>query len=206
MTVFIFLGSLLGAMALGLPIAFALLVCGIALMLAEGRPISGFGEGFRALATERVLSIPAPVVITIVIYAVAHFVLTRTVFGRTTYAIGGNEEAARLSGVQVTKEVRTPMVAYVGDTNPAGLDDFPPVYDAKILITELSFILPSHRKEKIHKFGHMHLDDFLERADRFKNEVIICGHFSTRYHPDQVRRYLERKLPAGLKERVKVWI
>src|SRR4029450_7217232 len=48
-----------------------------------------------------ILTVPAPVLITIVIYAVAHFVLTRTVFGRTTYAIGGNEEAARLSGVQV---------------------------------------------------------------------------------------------------------
>jgi len=46
-------------------------------------------------------AVPGPVLITIVIYAVAHFVLTRTVFGRTTYAIGGNEEAARLSGVQV---------------------------------------------------------------------------------------------------------
>ena len=74
---------------------------GAALMLAEGRPISGFSDGFRAIATERVLAIPAPVLITIVIYAVAHFVLTRTVFGRVTYAIGGNEEAARLSGVPV---------------------------------------------------------------------------------------------------------
>jgi ribose transport system permease protein len=74
---------------------------GVALMLAEGRPISGFSEGFRAIATDRILAIPGPVLITIVIYAVAHFVLTRTVFGRTTYAIGGNEEAARLSGVQV---------------------------------------------------------------------------------------------------------
>jgi ribose transport system permease protein len=74
---------------------------GAALMLAEGRPISGFSEGFRALATERVLMVPAPVIITVAVYAVAHFVLTQTVFGRTTYAIGGNEEAARLSGVQV---------------------------------------------------------------------------------------------------------
>lgn len=74
---------------------------GAALMLAEGRPISGFGEGFRALATDRVLAIPAPVIITAVVYAVAHFVLARTVFGRATYAIGGNEEAARLSGVPV---------------------------------------------------------------------------------------------------------
>jgi ribose transport system permease protein len=74
---------------------------GAALMLAEGRPISGFSEGFRALATERVLMVPAPVLLTVIVYLVAHFVLVRTVFGRATYAIGGNEEAARLSGVHV---------------------------------------------------------------------------------------------------------
>ena len=74
---------------------------GGALMVAEGRPISGFSEGFRGLATERVLMIPAPVLITGLIYLSAHFVLSRTVFGRATYAIGGNEEAARLSGIHV---------------------------------------------------------------------------------------------------------
>jgi ribose/xylose/arabinose/galactoside ABC-type transport system permease subunit len=74
---------------------------GAALMLAEGRPISGFAEGFRALATSRVLMIPSPVIITALIYVVAHFVLSRTIFGRATYAIGGNQEAARLSGVSV---------------------------------------------------------------------------------------------------------
>jgi len=41
----------------------------------------------------------------------------------------------------------------------------------------MSFIRPNHRREKIHKFGHMHLDDFIERADRFQNELIICAHF-----------------------------
>ena len=89
----------------------------------------------------------------------------------------------RLSGVAVTREVRTPLLAYTGDTSPAGLDAYPPVFEAKMLITEMSFIRPNHRREKIHKFGHMHLDDFLERADRFQNELIICAHFSTRYHP-----------------------
>jgi ribose/xylose/arabinose/galactoside ABC-type transport system permease subunit len=74
---------------------------GAALMMAEGRPISGFSDTFRALATGRVLMIPAPVIITALIYVIAHFVLARTVFGRAAYAIGGNEEAARLSGVQV---------------------------------------------------------------------------------------------------------
>jgi ribose transport system permease protein len=74
---------------------------GGALMVAEGRPISGFSEGFRELATGRVLMIPAPVIATGIIYLIAHFVLSQTVFGRATYAIGGNEEAARLSGIQV---------------------------------------------------------------------------------------------------------
>lgn len=110
------------------------------------------------------------------------------------------------SGVAVTREVRTPILAYTGDTSPAGIDHCPAVFEAKILIAEMSFIRPNHRREKIHKFGHMHLDDFIERQHQFKNELIICGHFSTRYHPNEVIKYVESKLPATLKSRVKLWI
>jgi ribonuclease Z len=112
----------------------------------------------------------------------------------------------RLSGVEVTREIRVPLVAYTGDTSPAGLDNNPVVYQAKVLITEMSFVRPNHRREKIHKFGHMHLDDFLERADRFQNELIVCAHFSTRYHPQEARRYVESKLPPSLKQRIKLWL
>ena len=112
----------------------------------------------------------------------------------------------RLSGTEVTREVRTPLVCYTGDTSPAGLDGYPPAFEAKILITEMSFIRPNHRREKIHKFGHMHLDDFLERADRFQNELIICMHFSTRYHPQEARRLIEERLPPNLRSRVKLWL
>jgi ribonuclease Z len=111
----------------------------------------------------------------------------------------------RLAGTQVTREVRTPLVCYTGDTSPAGLDGCPASYKAKILITEMSFIRAKHRRDKIHKFGHMHLDDFIERQDRFENELIICGHFSTRYHPDEVHRILEERLPAKLRGRIRVW-
>jgi ribose transport system permease protein len=74
---------------------------GAALVITEGRPISGFEPAFRSLATARVGFIPAPVIIMAVVYLVAHFTLTRTTFGRYVYAIGGNEEAARLSGVRI---------------------------------------------------------------------------------------------------------
>jgi ribose transport system permease protein len=74
---------------------------GAALMFTEGRPISGFLEDFRSLATGEVLRIPAPVLIMIAVYVMAHFILRRTKLGRYTYAIGGNEEAALLSGINV---------------------------------------------------------------------------------------------------------
>ena len=74
---------------------------GLALIWAEGRPISGFTESFRLMATGRPLGIPAPVLITLVVYAIAHVALAHSVFGRSIYAIGGNEEASRLSGVPV---------------------------------------------------------------------------------------------------------
>ena len=50
----------------------------------------------------------------------------------------------------------------------------------------------------IHKFGHTHLDDLIARADRFENEVIIASHFSTRLHPDQIQRIVEKRLPDSL--------
>jgi ribose transport system permease protein len=74
---------------------------GGALMLSDGRPISGYPAGFRAIATGDVVGIPVPVLLMLGIYGIAHFVLTRTTLGRYTYAIGGNEEAAELSGIAV---------------------------------------------------------------------------------------------------------
>jgi ribose/xylose/arabinose/galactoside ABC-type transport system permease subunit len=74
---------------------------GAALLYTGGRPISGFDSSFRFLATGEILYIPVPVILMILVYVIAHVVLTRTKLGRYTYAIGGNEEAALLSGVNV---------------------------------------------------------------------------------------------------------
>lgn len=110
------------------------------------------------------------------------------------------------SGIEVTTEMRVPVVAYTGDTNPRGLDENPVFYDAKILITEMTFVAPEHRKEKIHKHGHMHVDDYRQRADRFNNELIIAAHLSTRYNVAQVKRFVQKTLPDGLDGRLKLWL
>lgn len=112
----------------------------------------------------------------------------------------------RLGGQEVTEEQRKPLVAYLGDTAPAGLDNNPAMYEAKILICEMTFVSPEHRKDKIHKFGHMHLDDFVERQERFKNELIIAAHLSTRYHANVVRRHVDKAFPDMFGGRLKLWL
>ncbi len=73
---------------------------GLALVVTGGRPISGFPDSFRWIAgRELPFDLPFSVVLTVVLYAIASMVLKRTVFGRATYAIGGNEEAARRAGI-----------------------------------------------------------------------------------------------------------
>jgi len=113
---------------------------------------------------------------------------------------------ARLSGAEVTSETRIPLVAYTGDTAPAGLDRNPDMFRAKILITEMTFLAPDHRKDLIHKDGHMHLDDFVDRKDTFQNEQIICGHFSVRYNKAQILRWVDKALPDRLQGRLKLWV
>jgi len=86
---------------------------GAALLYTQGRPVSGFSENFRYLATGEIFHIPAPVIIMGVVYIIAHFVLNRTKLGRYAYAIGGNEEAAILSGINV-KLYKTMVYALCG--------------------------------------------------------------------------------------------
>jgi ribonuclease Z len=70
----------------------------------------------------------------------------------------------------------------------------------------MTFVAPEHRKERIHKFGHMHLDDFIERRDRFKNELIIAAHASTRYHDGAIERTVRKRLPDMLDGRLMLWL
>ena len=112
----------------------------------------------------------------------------------------------RLGGTEITYEIRKPLIAFLGDTAPEGLDADPAIYQAEILILDLTFVAPSHRKDKIHKFGHTHLDDLLERSDRFENELVIAAHFSTRYHADRVQRIVDKRLPAKLRQKLKLWL
>ena len=74
---------------------------GLALSLSGGVPVTGLPVAFTDLAYELIFGVPVPVVIAVMVLIVAHLILGYTRFGRRIYAIGGNEEAARLSGIDI---------------------------------------------------------------------------------------------------------
>ena len=76
---------------------------GIALLLAGGGPISGFDDGLRYWGQGLVGPVPVPVIIFLAAAGIAHVVLRYTRYGRRIYAVGGNPEAARLSGLDVDR-------------------------------------------------------------------------------------------------------
>jgi ribonuclease Z len=112
----------------------------------------------------------------------------------------------RLAGTEISKEFRFAKLAYLGDSAPRGLDDCPDMYEAEVLIMEITFLQPEHRKEKIHKMGHIHLDDVIARRDKFKNQLIIASHFSTRYHTRQIHNLVDKYLPDKLDGRLELWV
>ena len=76
---------------------------GIALFITNGSPITGFPDYFTALTSTRVLGVPLETIILISVYLLTAFWLRFRPNGRALYALGGNEEVARLSGLNVQR-------------------------------------------------------------------------------------------------------
>lgn len=83
---------------------------GISLELTQGYPISGFPESFSFWGQGFVGPVPVPVIFMIVFYVAGYWIMANMSFGRRIYAVGGNEEAARLSGIKVNRVKVTAML------------------------------------------------------------------------------------------------
>ncbi|MBB5179667.1 ribose transport system permease protein [Planomicrobium koreense] len=78
---------------------------GLTLVYTEGRPISGLGDNaaFQMLGKGYFFGIPVPVVTMLISFGILYFILKKTTFGRRVYAVGGNEEASILSGINTDR-------------------------------------------------------------------------------------------------------
>ena len=79
-------------------------------VLTKGVPIYPLPDSFVELEPHKIFGIPIIVIIAILIAIVGHIALARTYFGRSIYALGGNQEAARISGINIR---RTKMMVYM---------------------------------------------------------------------------------------------
>ncbi|WP_243370707.1 ABC transporter permease subunit [Tetzosporium hominis] len=88
---------------------------GLTLVYTEGRPISGLGDSltFQMLGKGYFFGIPVPVVTMLVSFGILYFILKKTTFGRRVYAVGGNEEASKLSGIK-TGRIKIYVYALTG--------------------------------------------------------------------------------------------
>lgn len=76
---------------------------GLAMIYSGGRPISSLDPGFTWLGQGDVVGIPVPILLLAVVAVGTSVLLNSTRFGRYTYAIGGNEQAARVSGIGIDR-------------------------------------------------------------------------------------------------------
>ena len=79
------------------------IVRGLALIASDGRAVGINDPNFYQLALSKLLGVPTPIWVLLILFVIFGFVLNRTVFGKNTLAIGGNPEASRLAGVNVDR-------------------------------------------------------------------------------------------------------
>jgi ribose transport system permease protein len=91
-------------------LAMLSILSGLALNLSAGVPVSGLPEQFGDFAYDQVFGLPAPFIVAVLVLIVSHLTLRYTRFGRHIYAVGGNQEAARLSGININ---RVKILAYM---------------------------------------------------------------------------------------------
>ena len=82
-------------------------VRGFAYIMCDGKPVSISNKAYLAIGKLRILTIPLSVWLMVIAFTVFGFILARTKFGRSVYAIGGSKEAARLAGLNPQRIIAT---------------------------------------------------------------------------------------------------
>lgn len=85
---------------------------GLAYIVTDGLPVFGFNKAFGTFAQGELFNVPYPVILSGVVFVIGIFFLNKTTVGRYLYGVGGNEEASRLSGINVDN---IKMLAYMAN-------------------------------------------------------------------------------------------
>jgi len=109
--------------------------------------------------------------------------------------------ALKEQGVEITRRVEIPLVAYCGDTAAGNFLDLDYVRDARVLLLECTFVEAEHR-ERARAGNHIHISDLREIVPRLNNEKILLTHLSRRTPLAAARDMLRRELGELYDERI----
>ena len=115
---------------------------------------------------------------------------------------GAEIAARRRAGEDVTAYDDRLELAYATDTLVSALDHAPELMQARVLIVECTFLDERKSVADARAGCHIHLDELIERADRFANEHIVVMHVSQVYRPDEVAGVLDARVPPELRRRM----
>lgn len=110
--------------------------------------------------------------------------------------------AAKKAGVDPNENYLESVIAFTGDSKIEFVESDPDVLRARILFMEVTFWDEVKPVEHARQWGHIHLDELLERLDSFRNERIVLIHASVRYPTKMLQEILARRLSAADRERV----
>lgn len=108
----------------------------------------------------------------------------------------------RRAGEDVTETEDRLELAYATDTLISAVDHGPELLKARVLIIECTFLDQRKSLEAARAGCHIHLDEIIERADKFENEHIVMMHVSQLYRPDEVAGILDARVPPRLRKRI----
>lgn len=107
--------------------------------------------------------------------------------------LGQELAALKKRGIEIEEGETSAWFSYCGDTGPGVFDLEPQILESPVLMVECTFFDEASR-ERARKFGHMHLDDLVERRSEFKNQDLILHHTSRRYSGEQMKEQVASKL------------
>jgi ribonuclease Z len=113
-------------------------------------------------------------------------------------------EIARLraDGVEVTHAEEERLLSYCGDTGAGVFELEPRLFTSQVLMIECTFLSEGKRGNAA-EYKHLHFDDLVAVAGRFRNRAIVLHHLSRRHAPEELRRAVDERLPE-LAERIHV--
>ena len=110
--------------------------------------------------------------------------------------------ARRRAGEEMLVHEERAELAYVTDTLISAFDHGPELFNARVLVMECTFLDGKKSLEGARAGCHIHLDEIIERAEKFTNETIVMMHVSQLYRPNEVATILDRRVPPELRKRI----